>query len=569
MALEIDIKANDEMEKSALAAADALDKVAKQEEKIDALAQKVAISYKATKVEAAELAKYTAVYGKAKETDYGTSKKIAEIGSKDRSKVLSQVNKTYAVTKKVVDKEKEKAVLVKKGAIAYAAVTGAILASAAAATALGIAVSASAKTAYDAKRNAAALLDAFTAKRGPEAMRLLDGLATKLGMSFGEVREQFISFRQAGLSNSLSAKLIKMRADLMAVGLSAEAADKELSAVVSSADGIGNIAAQRKLAEISRAYGGIGDGAKAASFALVSVDAAQNKIGNVVSEEMAGLWKQIGPEIGKAANQLADFAVKLIKSDEGQAAIAGIADAFKSVAGSVGPAINGLKKAFDFMTENKIAIVSGLAFAVTALGVSLAVAFGPGIVAATLAAAAVAALPLAIAAAAVGVGLAVQAIVKNWDDIKLLAKEAYSWGADIVDGLIDGIKAKITAAVDTVKNFAGDVSKTFADALGIQSPSKVFAGYGKDTVAGFARGEERALSATSMPLQEAAARPVETPASSGQGGGRGADGAPGSGGGITVNLTVPPGTNTEEAVATIRQQLQLLLQAGQLSRGVA
>lgn len=565
MALEIDIKANDEMEKSALAAADALEKVAKQEEKIDALAAKVAISYKAAKVEAAELAKYTEVYGKAKEQDYGTSKKIAEIGQKDRSKVLAQVSKAYAVTKKVVDKEKEKKELIKKGAIAYAAVTGAILASAAAATALGVAVALSAKTAYDAKRNAAALLDAFTAKRGPEAMRLLDGLATKLGMSFGEVREQFVSFRQAGLSNALSAKLIKMRADLMAVGLSAEAADKEISAVTASADGLGNIAAQRKMAEISRAYGGIGSGAKAAAFALTSVDAAQNKIGNVVSEELAGLWKQIGPEIGKAANQLADFAVKLLKSDEGKAAIDGLASAFKSVASSVGPAITGLGKVFDFLSENKVAVVTALGFAVTALGVSMAVAFGPAIVAATLAAVAVAALPLAIAAAAVGVGMAVQAIVKNWDDIKLLAKEAYSWGSDIVDGLIDGIKGKITAAVDTVKGFATDVSKTFANALGIQSPSKVFAGYGKDTVAGFTRGEERAIAGSAMPLQEAASARVEAPATPTA---RGGSEAKGGGASFIINVTAPPGSDGEDFGRIIRQQIQLILQAGQLSRGI-
>lgn len=566
MALEIDIKANDEMEKSALAAADALDKVAKQEEKIDALSQKVALSYKATKVEAAELAKYAAVYGKAKESDYGTSKKIADVGTKDRSKMIAQVSKAYVVEKKTVDKEKEKAALIKKGAIAYAAVTGAIVASVAATAALSVAIANSAKTAYDAKRNAAALLDAFTAKRGPEAMRLLDGLATKLGLSFGEVREQFVSFRQAGLSNALSAKLIKMRADLIAVGLSAESADKELSAVTASADGLGNIAAQRKMAEISRAYGGIGDGAKAAAFALISVEGAQNKIGNVVSEKLAGLWKEIGPEIGKAANQLADFAVKLLKSDEGRAAIDGIASAFKSVASSVGPAISGLGKAFDFMSENKVAIVTALGLAVTALGVSMAVAFGPAVVAAALAAAAVAALPIAIAAAAVGVGLAVQTIVKNWDDIKLLAKEAYRWGGDIVSGLIDGIKGKIEAAVSTVKGFATDVSKTFAEALGIHSPSKVFAGYGADTVAGFQQGEARAIEKSAMPLEEAAARPVGDAASSGQA--RTPSGGASASQGIVINLTVPPGTDAQDAITYLRQQMQLLLQAGQLSRGV-
>ena len=572
MSLQIDIKANDAFEKSALAAAAALEKTAKHEQNVDAMAKRIAASYKTAAGSAADMAKYAAVYGKQTDMTYGASAKIAQVGKKDRSAMLAQLNKAYAVEKKVVDKEKEQEKLIKKGAIAYAAVTGAVVASVAAVGALGVAIAISAKSAYDAKRNAAALLDAFTARRGPQALALLDGLATKLGQSFGDVRQQFVEFRQAGLNNALSAKLIKMRADLLAVGLSAAAADKEISFVTSAADGLGNVAAQRRMAEMSRAYGGIGSGAKAAAFAVTSLSGAENKVSNVLGEKMAELWTKIGPEIGKAANQLADFAVKLINSEKGQAAIDGIAKAFTNVAGSVGPAIDGLGKAFDFLSENKIAVVTGLTFAVSALGVAMVVAFGPAIVAATGVALAAAALPLAIAAAAVGVGLAVQAIVKHWDVLEDLAKAAYRWGADIVSGLIDGIKAKISSAVYAVGGLAADISKTFAKALGIQSPSKVFADYGRNTVAGYERGENEALARTEMPLQEAAAQPMDgTPVTARGKSTPGPAGAPGSSSGLSVtiqSLIVQGGGNADEIASAIRRELQLLLQAGDLSRGI-
>lgn len=576
MALSIDIKANDAFEKSALAAAAALEKTAKHEQNVDAMAKRIASSYKDAAVSAKDMAKYTEAYGKRTEKTYGASEKIAQVGKKDRAAMLAQVNKAYAVEKKVVDKEKEQEKLIKKGAIAYAAVTGAIVASVAAVGALGVAIGVSAKGAFDAKRNAAALLDAFTARRGPQALQMLDGLATKLGQSFGDVRQQFVEFRQAGLSNALSAKLIKMRADLIAVGLSAEAADKEISFVTSAADGLGNVAAQRRMAELSRAYGGVGSGAKAAAFALTSVSAAENKIGNVVSEKLAGLWEKIGPAIGKAANQLADFAVKLINSDKGQAAIEGIANAFIKVAGAVGPALDGLGKVFDVLSENKIAVVTGLTFAVGALGVAIVSAFGPAIVAATGAALAFAALPLAVAAAAVGVGLAVQAIVKHWDVIEDIAKAAYRWGSDIVTGLVDGIKAKVSSAVDSVKGLAGDIAGAFTKALGIQSPSKLFAEYGRNTVAGFEKGESEAIArSTAMPLQEAAAEPVATPAPRGAtstpSGGSSAQ-AGGGRGGLSVvieQLNVQGGGDPEAIAIAIRRELTALLMSGELSRGLA
>lgn len=575
MSLQLDIKANDAFEQSALKAAAALERTAKAEQSVDAMAGRIAKSYRDAAGSAQQIAKYTEVYGKATDKTYGTSQKIAQVGKKNRSAQLAMLNKEYAAEKKIVDKEKEQEKLIKKGALAYAAVGGAIAAAVVGVGALGAAIGMSAKSAFDAKRNAAALIDAFTGHRGPQALALLDSLAGKLGQSFGDVRKQFVEFRQAGLSNSLSMKLIKMRADLIAVGLSAEAADKEIGFVTSAADGVGNVGAIRRMAELSRAYGGVGTGAKAAAAAQTSLAAAENKISNVAGEKMAELWTKIGPSIGKAANQLADFVVKLIESDKGKAALEGVAKAFTSVADSVGPALDGLGKVFDFISENKIAVVSGLTFAVGALGVAMISAFGPAIAAATVAAAGFAALPLAIGAAAVGVGMAVQAIVKHWDVLEDLAKAAYRWGKDIVTGLIDGVKDKISAAVSSVKDLATSVTDTFTKALGIQSPSKVFAEYGRDTVSGFAKGEDEAIARTPMPLDKAAAEAPAMPiAGSGPQarGGRSQSSVTASAGGSSITiekLIVQGGGDANEIATAIRRELQLLLQAGQLSRGIA
>lgn len=64
----------------------------------------------------------------------------------------------------------------------------------------------------------------------------------------------------------------------------------------------------------------------------------------------------------------------------------------------------------------------------------------------------------------------------------------YNAGRDIVNGLIRGIQNRISAAIGTVKGVAGKISGAFKSALGIQSPSKVFASFGKDIDRGLALG---------------------------------------------------------------------------------
>lgn len=98
------------------------------------------------------------------------------------------------------------------------------------------------------------------------------------------------------------------------------------------------------------------------------------------------------------------------------------------------------------------------------------------------------------------VGGAIYGVVSAFQFLYGMVETAYNivkdkgWsglGVAIVDGIIDGLKSKATRLIDVVKNLlAGNISGAFKTALGIGSPSKVFAGYGKNTVEGFEEGVE-------------------------------------------------------------------------------
>lgn len=533
MSLQIDIKSNDAFAKSAYEAADALDKVAAKEKTVDAMAEKIGASYKQAAASARDLSAYTAVPAvAAKPSGGGGDKKSGG------DKAAKAADKEAAAKKKAADAEKKKAEREKESLETLKRLPFALTAAAASAAALAAGIAYAAKSAFDAKREAAALIDAFTGKRGPEHLALLDKLATNLGASFGDVRGKFVEFRQAGLDNKLSFALIKMRADLMAVGLSAAAADKEVARVTGAADGRNNLQARRALAEISRAYRGVGDGAKAAAFAATSLEGAQNKLGNFAGEELAQLWKDIGPDIGKAAHALADFALDLAKSDEGKAALAAVRDGFKAVAEVV-------------TNEN---LTTGLNV-IKAIGMAIYQVFDIA--------------GKEIAFAAVKAVEAVDWITEALGGLVDKAVEMFPSGAAIVDGLIDGITGGAKKAAAAAVDLANTIAKSFADTLGIKSPSKLFEGYGKNTVQGFERGEQAELSSAGMPLQQAAAEPVSKPGVSPQGQSQRVS-AGGGGYSVTIEqLIVQGGGDAEEIGRSIRAQLQRMLQDLSLSQGVA
>lgn len=84
------------------------------------------------------------------------------------------------------------------------------------------------------------------------------------------------------------------------------------------------------------------------------------------------------------------------------------------------------------------------------------------------------------------------ALVRLSFAIKEWAASAKDWlldaGRDLVEGLINGVKEKYQRAVDFVTDIGHSIADGFKKALGISSPSKVFAEYGRDSVDGYIKG---------------------------------------------------------------------------------
>lgn len=88
-----------------------------------------------------------------------------------------------------------------------------------------------------------------------------------------------------------------------------------------------------------------------------------------------------------------------------------------------------------------------------------------------------------------GLFMQVMGAVLNWFGSTLPAQFT-SYGSMLVNGLINGIKSKIGAAIETVRSLANQVKSVFTSARGmdIHSPSRVFMRYGGWITEGLTRG---------------------------------------------------------------------------------
>lgn len=96
-------------------------------------------------------------------------------------------------------------------------------------------------------------------------------------------------------------------------------------------------------------------------------------------------------------------------------------------------------------------------------------------------------------------GIAAYLVWKHWDTIKAALLEGWQWikgqatrfydaGSEIIQGLVNGIRDKATAAKDAVMNLGDNVRSWFAEKLRIHSPSRVFMGFGQNISEGAAIG---------------------------------------------------------------------------------
>lgn len=122
-----------------------------------------------------------------------------------------------------------------------------------------------------------------------------------------------------------------------------------------------------------------------------------------------------------------------------------------------------------------------------------------------------------------GIWVAGKAVVEWWEKTDFTAL-----GKGLVDGLLKGIQSGKDRVVSGVKGLATDVKNAFKDALGIKSPSKVFAEYGKFTAKGFTQGVDEGSDGANDAVASMVDRPT-LPAGTSQGGAN-------KGGDITINL---------------------------------
>ena len=116
-------------------------------------------------------------------------------------------------------------------------------------------------------------------------------------------------------------------------------------------------------------------------------------------------------------------------------------------------------------------------------------------------------------------------------------------GVEIVKGLWEGIKSMVSWLKDKVSDFVGGIVDGVKGVLGIHSPSRVFAGIGKNMALGLGQGFDRQMQSVGASIQDAIPVPtVDTVynAAAGMVNGLAAQSA-GNGGSYTVNLVLENG----------------------------
>lgn len=92
-------------------------------------------------------------------------------------------------------------------------------------------------------------------------------------------------------------------------------------------------------------------------------------------------------------------------------------------------------------------------------------------------------------------------IISHWDEIKAyllgIASQAIEWGSNIVQGLVNGIRERIGAAVEAARELGSSVAEAVKNFFSIRSPSKVMEDFGRYIAEGLADGIGKGAAAVS------------------------------------------------------------------------
>lgn len=93
-------------------------------------------------------------------------------------------------------------------------------------------------------------------------------------------------------------------------------------------------------------------------------------------------------------------------------------------------------------------------------------------------------------------GLFMRVFMAVWNYFSTLGSRFRTYGANMIEGLRNGIMSKLNSVLASIQNVAGRIKSAFTSAMSIHSPSRVFMGYGDDIMQGLDNG----LTANTSPI---------------------------------------------------------------------
>jgi hypothetical protein len=377
----------------------------------------------------------------------------------------------------------------------------------------------------------------------------------------------------------MSANLIKLKADLDAVDKSGKLSAEAVSKVLAHKGGAGTA---EEMALLAKQAGVLGNGALAAEKRFSSLGGALNSLDNTKTVALQQIFDRISPSIDKVAGKVALMVDQFVNSERGQKVIDSIGAAISKVADIAGASLPYVAEAFGMLLTAGERVAAAISYVTsvfqtnsTAMALASAAFTGLKVIAGALAVAVgvviaaglalMAPLYAAVTAVTVLIGAFATGAKALWD----FAGSAGKIGSAIIDGLIGGIMSKVANLKATVSNLAATVSGGFKSALGIKSPSKVFAKYGKYTGQGYEQGLDKHMPtgddiASTVVPSGASAAPVASAGAATAGGGSSAPSGPLV---WIENLNVPVGVEPEPFARAIRREVSIMLQILQLAKG--
>jgi hypothetical protein len=449
-------------------------------------------SSKAAKTETAGVKKTAAEERKAVVAQERATKLAAAARAKEEKKAAADRKKA---DKDARDARAKQAAGMKEALGATVAVAGAVAGvtvalggAALAAVYLGAKLVAAGLNAAELRENARGFFNVLTAGRGTKELENVDHLAGQLGVKFNDARQQFIQFRQAGLDNRQSAKLIKLAADLNTVDHSGELARQAIARVLSytSPNGLQTpeqlVAADKAMALLAKQAGVTGKGIEAARESTTTLVGALNRIDNVKTTALETLGERVKPSIDKAASSVANLVEKVASSEQGKQAIDSFAKAVTVSSDAIAAAVPRVEQAWNVLKRTlddpkARAAISDLGTAASVAGSGIR-GFADGVLAVQVP---MLAMKDTAVAAAEGIGkLALKAVE--------ILPAMYNAGKNIVSGLAHGIAEATPGAVSAIVDLAARMSEGFRKRLDMHSPSRVFIADGKNIGEGVRRG---------------------------------------------------------------------------------